>query len=428
MKRKLLNSFIILTSSTLISKVFSLANRMLLSRLLSIEAMSLYILIIPTLSLCITLSQFSIPSAVFRLISNPQYDNRKIIITSSFIALISSIIMILLLLFFSKTIALSFLKNKDAYLPILSMILFIPLIAVSGIIKNYYLGKEDVIHLSVSNLLEEITRITFTYLIIKRYGHMNNSILITITILAMCIGELVSILYLYNHIHKTIPFKNFLSKENFIIKDIMNISLPLTGSRLLHSFYNFLEPIIIIFILNNLGISESYIHLQYAIISGYVISLLVTPTFFNNVVLRLLIPILNKDLAYNKKKNMQNHILLSIIVCLLISLPFTFLFYFYGDYCLMLLYNTNEGYPYLKYMCIPFTLFYLQTPLSATLQVLNKNKIMFYMSILEIGIEFIFLIVLTPIYHVASVAIVLNLGLITTLCLSAYFVYKFVYI
>ena len=244
----------------------------------------------------------------------------------------------------------------------------------------------------------------------------------------MCIGELLSILYLSLYIHKTIPFKNFLIKDNFMFNDIMNISLPLTGSRLLHSLYNFLEPILLIAILTHTGISEKTIHYQYAILSGYVISLLLTPTFFNNVILRLLIPILNKDLAANKKKNMQNHILLSIISCLIISLPFTFIFYKYGDYCLMLLYNTTEGFQYLKYMSIPFTLFYLQTPLSATLQVLNKNKIMFYMSILEIMIEFISLIILTPIYHVFTIALVLNIGLITTLFLSAYFVYKYVYL
>ena len=167
--------------------------------------------------------------------------------------------------------------------------------------------------------------------------------------------------------------------------------------------------------------------MQYAIINGYVISLLVTPTFFNNVVLRLLLPILNKDIAYNHKKLLQKHVLYGVIVCFFISLPFTLLFYFYGDHCLMFMYNTTNGYEYLKYMCIPFTLFYLQTPLSATLQALNKNKEMFWLSTLECLIEFIFLLILTPYFHVLSVAIVMLIGLFTTLLLSCYHVYKYVY-
>ena len=116
MKRKLLNSFIILTSSTLITKVFSILNRMLLSRLLSSEAMALYILIVPTLSLCIILSQFSVPSAVFRLISNPKYNNKKIIISSTILCTLTSLIMMLTLFISSKTISITFLKEKEAYI------------------------------------------------------------------------------------------------------------------------------------------------------------------------------------------------------------------------------------------------------------------------------------------------------------------------
>ena len=91
------------------------------------------------------------------------------------------------------------------------------------------------------------------------------------------------------------------------------------------------------------------------------------------------------------------------------------------------MYNTTRGYEYLKYMAIPFTLFYLQTPLSATLQALNKNKEMFTMSSLECLIEFIFLLILTPRFHVLSVAIVMLIGLFTTLFLSAYQVYVSIY-
>lgn len=82
MKRKLINSFIILSASSTISKIFSILNRMLLSRLLPLEAMSLYLVIMPTLSLCLTLGQVGIPSAVFRLILHPKYKNYKVIITA----------------------------------------------------------------------------------------------------------------------------------------------------------------------------------------------------------------------------------------------------------------------------------------------------------------------------------------------------------
>lgn len=430
MKRKLINSFIILSGSTLITKVFSVFNRMMLSRLLSEQGMALYILVIPTLSLCITLAQFSIPSAVFRLVSNPKYNNKKIIISAILICFTSCILIMSTLFVFSQTIAHDFLKQDQAYLPLLTMIPFIPLVAISGIIKNYYLGKEDVWTLSVAQLLEEVSRIIFTYLVIKSFLSIDMSYLVAIAILAMSVGELSSILYLYFKLHRKVniryhPLEYF--QQHFILKDMMNIALPLTGSRILHSCYNFIEPIVLVAILSKIQIPESEIHLQYAIISGYVISILVTPTFFNNVILRLLLPILNKDIAYHQLRNLRKHVLLGVLACFLISLPFTLLFYFWGDYCLLFMYNTTNGYEYLKYMSIPFTIFYLQTPLSATLQALNKNKEMFVMSTLEIIIEFICLLILTPRFHVLSVAMVMLIGLFTTLVLSVYHVYKYVY-
>lgn len=99
MKRKLINSFIILSASSAISKIFSILNRMLLSRLLPLEAMSLYLVIMPTLSLCLTLGQVGIPSAVFRLILHPNYKNYKVIITAILLSFFQSLLFVALSLF-----------------------------------------------------------------------------------------------------------------------------------------------------------------------------------------------------------------------------------------------------------------------------------------------------------------------------------------
>ena len=424
MKRKLINSFLILTTSTMITKVFSLLNRMMLSRMLSVETMALYILVLPTLSLSITLAQFSVPSAVFRLVSHPKYENKKVIISACLISTITCLLIILALLLFSRPISLILLKQQDAFYPILSIIPFIPLAGISGIIKNYFLGKEKLLTLSIAQFVEEVSRIAFSFILITHFKDVSQSIQISIAILSMSIGELASIIFLLLNIN--IRHKLTI-KNNLIIKDIMNIAFPLTGSRILHSAYNFIEPILLVYMLTQIGMSETDIHLEYAIMSGYVVSLLFTPTFFNNVVLRLIIPIFNRDIAYNRYKELQKHILVSIVVCFFISLPFTVVFYFYGDLCLQFLYNTNQGYEYLKYMSIPFTLCYLQTPLSATLQCLNKNKDLFYLSVFEIVIELIFMLWLVRYYKVLTVGIVMLIGLLTTLVLSAYKIYKYVF-
>ena len=64
MKRKLINSFIILSISSTLAKIFSILNRIILSRQLSSEAMALYILVMPTVSL----SNCFFPQAIHSLL------------------------------------------------------------------------------------------------------------------------------------------------------------------------------------------------------------------------------------------------------------------------------------------------------------------------------------------------------------------------
>ena len=427
MKRKLINSFIILSASSAISKIFSILNRMLLSRLLPLEAMSLYLVIMPTLSLCLTLGQVGIPSAVFRLILHPNYKNYKVIITAILLSFFSVIVICGTLFIVSPFIAHSLLKNEYTLYPILSFLIFIPLIAISGIIKNYYLAKGHVYVIAKSQIVEETSRLLFTYLFLKNPLSSSLPFLVTIAYLSMSFGELMSIIYLLLLSRKKYsfaPLKN-INKQNLIMKDLLNISLPLTGSRLYHCFMNFLEPILLIHVLTQLGLTQNYIQDQYAILSGYVVSLLVTPTFFCTIIYRLYLPIATDDLYYHKS-NTFLHLLYALLICFLIGLPFTLIFYFFPKQSLMVLYNTTSGYQQLKYMAFPFLLFYLQTPLSTILQAKNKNKVMFIISIIECTLEIILTYTLSHYLYVNAILISLFTGLITTLTLSAIYCFKII--
>lgn len=427
MKRKLINSFIILSASSAISKIFSILNRMLLSRLLPLEAMSLYLVIMPTLSLCLTLGQVGIPSAVFRLILHPKYKNYKVIITAIILSFFSVIVICGTLFILSPFIAHSLLKNDYTLYPILSFLIFIPLIAISGIIKNYYLAKGHVYVIAKSQIVEETSRLLFTYLFLKTPLSSSLPFLVTIAYLSMSFGELMSIIYLLLLSRKRYsftPLKN-INKQNLIMKDLLNISLPLTGSRLYHCFMNFLEPILLIHVLTRLGLTQNFIQNQYAILSGYVVSMLVTPTFFCTIIYRLYLPIATDDLYYHKS-NTFLHLLYALLICFLIGLPFTLILYFFPKRSLMILYNTTSGYQQLKYMSFPFLLFYLQTPLSTILQAKNKNKVMFIISMIECTLEIILTYTLSHYLYVNAILISLFTGLITTLTLSAIYCFKII--
>lgn len=426
MKRKMINAFFILSASSAISKLFNIISRMMLTRLLNDEAMTLYLLIMPTLSLCITIGQLGIPSAVFRLVTHPKYDNRKVILTAIILSLFTVAIMSLLLLLLAPYISHNLLKNTQSLYPILSFIIFIPLVSISGILKNFLLGKDHMFVVAKTQIVEEISRLLFIYVLLRNPLYTSNVYLVTVAYLAMSVGELMSIVYMIFKIKKQYQINDYrIHINNLIYKDILNISLPLTGSRLYHCFVNFLEPITLIYVLTQLGLHKSYIQTQYAIISGFVISLLVTPTFFCNIIYRIYLPIATKDLYYHSKQTYR-HLYIALLSCLLIGLPFTIIFYFFPKESLQLLYNTTSGFQELHYMSIPFILYYLQTPLSVILYAKNKNKAMFIISTLECTIEIVLTYILSHYLFIHSIIVSLFIGIIFTLITSALLTVKII--
>ena len=259
MKRKLINSFIILSISSTLAKIFSILNRIILSRQLSSEAMALYILVMPTVSLCITLGQLGIPSAVFRLVANPKYNNKKIIISAFTICFFTCVIVSSSLLFASKFISHNLLRNENAFYPLLSLVLFIPLVGISGIIKNYFLAKQNVFLVAKAGFIEEVARLSFSYLMIRQFSFLTDQYLVSFATLAMSVGELCSIIYMLFRLgnHQIDNFKRTKIFDNLVLKDVLNIAMPLTGSRLYHCLVAFLEPIILVYVLVKFNYSEN---------------------------------------------------------------------------------------------------------------------------------------------------------------------------
>lgn len=98
---------------------------------------------------------------------------------------------------------------------------------------------------------------------------------------------------------------------------------------------NFLEPILLIHVLTRLGLTQNFIQDQYAILSGYVVSMLVTPTFFCTIIYRLYLPIATDDLYYHK----SNYFFTS-------SLCFTYLFSYWSSFYFNFLFSFQNLIPY----------------------------------------------------------------------------------
>lgn len=388
-------------------------------------------MVLPTLGLCVTIAQMGIPGAVFKLSADPKYQARKVLVTGLLMAWINALVMSVTLSLFSSAFATYLLKNPVLDLALKAVALFIPMASTNNTLRSFFLGQEKLLAPSLSQIIEECIRIIVMLMCFFWLPHLSLSLQVCLAFLAMVAGEIASTLFMlcfFKEKHFTIQEELVEIKKLVLYRDITAISLPVTASQLLHSLSNFLEPLILTREMTKAGYSASMINEQYGIVNGYVLSLLMIPTFITTVIYRLLLPKLTRSVVTKKWDSAQKQLLLGLIACLSLGLPFSILFFFYPDWCLNLFYGTSQGSLILKYLAWPFLIYYLQTPLSACLHAMGKNQIQFFICLTECLTSILVLMISIPAFQATAVAISLLAGLIMNALLSFGFVFYFLFL
>lgn len=245
----------------------------------------------------------------------------------------------------------------------------------------------------ISNILEQLVRLLFIIFFIPKLLKYGIHIAATGVVLINIVSELLSSVSLIIFIpNKKIDTKN-LKPDKIILKDILNISIPTTGSRLIGSISYFLEPIILTYIMTKTN--QINIMNEYGIISGYVYPMLLLPSFFTSAISNALLPVISNNYSkgnYNyARKKLKQAIFLSIII----GIFFTTIFITESSYFLKIIFNTKEGYNYVKIIAPFFLLHYIQGPLTSYLQAINKANIAMKGTLYGAIIKTLILIILT---------------------------------
>lgn len=396
MKNKFIKSTIILIIGGGITKILAMVIKIFLTRSIGDEGIGLYMLILPTFNLFITLCTMSLSTSISKLVSEKGF-GKKIVLPLVPISLFYNFILMILLIITAPYIAKYLLNEPRAYYPIMGISFTLPFICISNILKGYFYGKENMSPYVISNIVEQSVRLFFIIFMIPKLLVYGINIAVLGVVLINVISEFASIVCLILFIpNKKIEFTDFKS-DKLIIKDILNISLSSTGSRLIGSISYFLEPIILTFIMGLVGYSNSYIVSSYGVITGYVFPLLLIPSFFTMAISTSLLPVISNNYArgnysYTKKKLKQ-----ALIISLLIGIFFTVIFMIFPEVLLKIIYNTSLGGDYISIVAPFFLLHYIQGPLTSYLQAVDKSKEAMFGTLVGAIIKNILLLVL-PIF------------------------------
>ena len=372
-------STLILLFGGIAGKLIGFILKIIVTRNLGAEAMGLYSLLSPTMSLLSTIAVFSYPTSLSKLISEKSYRTKDLFISVIPISLIINLIIIIFMIFSSNYIATSLFKESRLYLPIICISLTMPFITISSIIKGYFWGKQNMFPYMLSNFIEQITRITIIVLFLSKIKNIIYKI--CFIILVNIIGEIVSQIVMFFYMPKTNINKINLNKN--AITSTMKISTSNTASKLIGSFSHFLEPIVLTNMLLFMGYTKDYIVYEYGVFNAYSLSLLLMPQFFTQNMSTSLIPEVSKHYSYKNYELCVKRIKQVILLSCFIGGLSTIIITIFPEFFLKLLYKTNEGIDYIRLLSPFILLFYIEYPLANTLQAIDKSKTALNISVIS---------------------------------------------
>lgn len=395
-KNKFLTATFILMLGGFITKILGFIIRIIYTRIVGEEAISLYSIVMPTYSLLLTIATLSLPIVISKMISEHKYKSLKILSSATVITLLLNILVIILIYFTKDFIAIYLLHDERCSILLLSMALTFPFVSISSILKGYFYGKQKMIPHTISNVLEQITRIILIYLIIPPLVDKGITYSVMGLILLSIASETISIITFLLFLPKKFKIKKEELKPDLkTSKEILNISLPTVSSRLIGNIGFFFEPIILTNLLLYMGYSNYYILTEYGAYNAYSISLLAMPSFFIQAISSSLLPEISKFYGEKNIKMVKRRCKQAFILSFIVGIVFSSAIYIFRDYLLTSLYNTTKGSNYIRILAPFFVLFYLEGPMQSVLQAIGKARTCMFITLVAIIVKLISMTVLT---------------------------------
>lgn len=397
-------STITLFISNIIVRVLGFLYKIFLSKSIGETGLGIYHIIFNFLMICLAFTTTGIPTALSSLIAkrkalNDKHNSNVIFISTLYVAFLVSLIISLLITFNADFLSLKLLKNSNLSLLILAICPAIVVITISNVLRGYYYGIKEVTVPAIGQILEQVSKIIFVFLIIMYIN--NKSMNCYIALLGISVGEAVNILYISICLYKnsslynkyTINVKDFYDSSIETIK----LSIPITCNRmsniLLHSISSMIVPSRLILS----GISYQKSLSMYGVISGMVLPFVYLPFTVGSALVVNLIPSISQEMALNKYKNVVKKINYALLLTISVGVISSTFFYFFGSKLCLLVFGNELAGTYLKAMFLVPLFMSLNQTLSGILHSIKKEVASSIITIISMIIQLISLYLLLPV-------------------------------
>lgn len=424
-KQTFLQGTITLIIAGMITRFLGFINRLVVARLMGEEGVGLYMMALPTLFLVIALTQLGLPVAISKRVAEAEAQNdgakiKRILVVSLILTGSASVFFTIGMILVSPIIANTFLTDSRTVFPLIAISPIVPIIALSSVIKGYFQGKQNMKPQSYAQVIEQVVRITCVALFVKLLLPLGVEYAAAGAMFSVILGEGISLLYMFWHFKRNKPFKiryrffSYLKTSRDTMKELFSIALPSTGSRLIGSFSNFLEPIIVAQSLAIAGFSSVLVTKQYGELTGYVMPLLFLPTFITHSLAVALVPNISEADASRNQPLIHYRIHQSIRISFASGAIATVVLTLFAATILTYMYGTGNASYFLVLMAPFYILLYIQSPLQSALQALDLAKPAMWNSLIGSVVKYtvLFLLASNRAIGIYGVAIAMCVGVV----------------
>ncbi|WP_042201013.1 stage V sporulation protein B [Paenibacillus camerounensis] len=435
----------ILLAAGIINRMLGFIPRIALPRIIGAEGVGLYQLGYPFFIVLITVITGGLPLAIAKMVAEAEGENRpeqsrRILRTGLTLSFSLGLLFTLVALLSASWVSNVILTDSRVYYTFVSMTPMISIVAVSSVYRGYFQGRQNMIPSALSSVLESVIRIFFmlwfSYLLLPK----GMAFAAAGAMLGVTVGEIFGMLALlvqYFFIAKadrlesnpdTAALDTGLHQDKdrqsgTLLRRMLGIAVPVTAGRLVGSFSYLLESIITARSLALAGLATAAATAQYGSLQGMVIPLLLLPGVLSSSLAVSLVPSLSEAAARRDLPSIHKRMHQALRLAMVSGAPFAAIMYVLAVPLCTLMYGNADTAPMLRLMA-PFALFlYVQAPLQAALQAMDRpgRALINTLAGAVIKILLILLLASRPEYGIygAIIAIIVNSILVTLLHYSS---------
>lgn len=443
-KQTFIKGAMILLAAGIINRLLGFVPRIALPRIIGAEGVGLYQLSYPFLIVMLTFITGGIPLAIAKWIAEAESLGETARVKHIFrvamkLAVTIAIVLTAIILLFAPLITKYVLPDARVYPTFLVMTPMLLIVGISSVYRGYFQGRQNMIPSAVSQTTETVIRILFTLLLAYLLLPFGLEWAAAGAMIGVVVGEIAGLgVFLWKYKKEKSLSGQARRKENKsilpsgpaspVLRKLLGLSIPVTGSRLVGSVSYLLESIFTARSLAAAGIATGVATAQYGALQGMIIPLVLLPTALTYSLAVSLVPSLSEAAARGDRALIHKRLHQSMRLALVSGAPFVVVMALFAEPICRILYAHGDIAPMLSLMAPVGIFIYLQAPLQAALQALDKPGTALTNTFIGAAIKLVLIIQLAsdPKLGIYGALIAINVNTIVVTVLHAFSVLRFI--